>query len=135
LSNCNHLTGLSKKIMTIGQEKSDQLLYLKMVPSTTESGLLKRVTRTEEVSKSGLMVQDTMVSGETVWPTGTVDSCMLKVMSMRENGLTIKPMVLVSTLTITVADMKVNGTKISNTDMVLSNGQMVQNMKANMNKV
>lgn len=105
-----------------------------MVLYTKVNGSLKRIRRTEEVFKSGQMVQDTMDSGETEWQTAMVDLCMLKAMSMRVSGLKIKPMVLESTLITMEVDMKVNGSKISNMDTVLSNGQMVQSMRVNTNK-
>lgn len=85
--------------------------------------------------KFGLMVQDTMASGEMEWPMVTEDLSMLKEMCMKVNGLKIKRMVLEFTLITTEVDTKDNGTRISNMVMVWNNGQMVQNMRVNMNKV
>lgn len=88
-----------------------------------------------EEYKSGQMDQDTMASGEMVWPMDMDVLYMLKEMFMRVNGPRIKQMASEFTLIITEADMKDNGSKINNTDMVLNNGQMVQNTKVSMNKV
>lgn len=96
---------------------------------------MKKVRKTVEEFKSGQMVQDTMASGEMVWPMDMVVLYMLKEMSMRVNGQRTKQMVLEFILIITEVGMKDNGSKINNTDMVLNNGQMVQNTKVNMNKV
>ena len=85
--------------------------------------------------RSGQMAQDTMASGEMVWPMDTDVLYMLKEMSMRVNGLRTKQMASEFTLIIMEVDMKDNGSKINNTDTVLSNGQMVLNTKVNMNKV
>jgi len=95
-----------------------------------------------EEYKSGQMDQDTMASGEMVWPMDMDVLYMLKEMFMRVNGPRIKQMASEGrgidsefTLIITEVDMKDNGSKINNTDMVLNNGQMVQNTKVSMNKV
>ena len=87
-----------------------------------------------EVSKSGLMVPDTMASGETVWPTDTADLSTLKVMSTRVNGQKTRPMDTAFTLILTEADMKVNGIKINNTGSVSNNGPMVPSMKVSTSK-
>lgn len=114
----NHSTGLSRKSTTVKREKSRTLVYLKMVLSTKVNGLLKKTKKMVEVSKSGLMVPDTMDSGETVWPMDTADLSMLKVMSTKASGQKTRPMDMVSILTLTEADMKVNGIKTNNTDSV-----------------
>ena len=87
------------------------------------------------VYKSGLMAQDTMVSGEMVWPMDMVDLYMLRVMSMRENGLRTKQMVMVFTHISMEVDTRVIGYKINNMVVELNNGQMVPSMKVNTNKV
>lgn len=87
------------------------------------------------VYKSGLMAQDTMVSGEMVWPMDMVDLYMLRVMSMRENGLRTKQMVMEFTHISMEVDTRVIGYKINNMVVELNNGQMVPNMKVNTNKV
>lgn len=86
--------------------------------STKVNGSLKKTKKMEEVSKSGLMVPDTMDSGETVWPMVTADLSMLKVMFTKANGQKTRPMDTVFTLTLTEADMRVNGTRTNNTDSV-----------------
>ena len=80
------------------------------------------------------MVQDMMVSGEMEWQMAMVDSCMPKVMSMKESGQKIKPTDSVFTLTIMAVDTRANGFKINNTDMASSSGRMVLNTKGNTSK-
>jgi hypothetical protein len=89
-----------------------------MVLSTKVNGLLKKTKKMVEVFKSGLMVPDTMDSGETVWLMDTADLSMLKVMFTKASGQKTRPMDMVSILTLTEADMKVNGIKTNNTDSV-----------------
>ena len=86
--------------------------------STKVNGLLKKTKKMEEVSKSGLMVLDTMASGETVWPMVTADLSMPKVMFTKASGQKTRPMDTVFTLTLTEADMRDNGIKTNNTASV-----------------
>lgn len=118
LNNFNHSTGLSKKSTTVKREKSRTLAFLKMELSTKVNGLLKKTKKMEEVYKSGLMVLDTMASGETVWPMVTADLSMLKVMFTKASGQKTRPMDTVFTLTLTEADTRDNGIKTNNTASV-----------------
>lgn len=117
-NNFNHSTGLSRKSMTVKREKLRTLAFLKMERSTKVSGLLKKIKKMEEVSKFGLMVPDTMDSGETVWPMVTADLSTPKVMFTKANGQKTRPMDTVFTLTLTEADMRGNGTRTNSTDSV-----------------